>query len=127
MNLRLHLLSKLNYDSTLRSLPVVLEISSDSAVEVSTKIDLLKVSLQHMSLSNVEFGHSSHGAIGILRNMMKISPQSPHFKLVDALEHDDAPLQSGEYQLKVAVRVYVRDNSQLTPLELEASEHVTVR
>lgn len=127
MNLRLHLLSDLRYDTKMQYFPIVLEVSTESKITIASKVDLLIVSLQHMSQSNIEYGHFSTGILGRLRDKLTVSPQLPYFKLVNALEKDDDSLVSGKYQLQITVRIFVWNNREFTSYDLTASKQITIQ
>lgn len=137
MKLQVKLIDGFDYRVGMREFPLVIQISTDEAVELAEKIDVNLLWLELVGNDDIFFGGGSC-ILGFPRETFLLAPGECHDILVDVLEGEyDDPIDeelekligmvAGEYCLEVRVRVYRKAAEQgFESIDLSVVEKVLI-
>lgn len=128
LTLGLHLLKGFRVTSDVETLPVVVEIGSDEAIEVAEKVDVTAAWLDASNGSDLSYGFSASGRIGTYGEGIEIAPKRPKYLCIDVLEYEErkGSLEPGTYDLTVKVCVFVKREGEFKAQTLLASSELEV-
>lgn len=125
MQLVIHLLEGFEYSAMKKSIPLVLEVSSDTKEVISDKIDMKEIMLYKNGRET--FGSFIVSTLSLPKYTFTVSENTPKYMIIDVAEHDESELLSGEYEIKISIIVYVPlDDGGYSRKDLTAIKHITI-
>ncbi len=125
MNLVIHLLEGFKYSAINKSIPVVLEISSDTKEIISDKIDMKEIMLY--TNAKETFGSFIVSTLSLPKYTFTVTEHTPKYMIIDVADHDESELLSGEYEIKISIIVYVPlEDGKYARKELTAIKPITI-
>ncbi|MDR9857324.1 hypothetical protein RJP21_27385 [Paenibacillus sp. VCA1] len=108
-----------------KSIPLVLEVSSETKEIISDKIDMKEIMLYKNGRET--FGSFIVSTLSLPKYTFTISEKNPKYMIIDVAEHDESELLSGEYEIKISIIVYVPlDDGGYSRKDLTAIKHITI-
>ncbi|MEK4509245.1 hypothetical protein EJP82_27760 [Paenibacillus anaericanus] len=92
------------YQGSVKSIPVVVRLSSIEIIEIAEKIDLREIVL--LQGDDPVFGGYIRSGLGWEKDTITISPDKPHHKMYDICNYEDSDLLPGKYDVNIALQVY---------------------
>lgn len=125
MKLVVHLLEGFEYRALNKSIPIVLEISSDTKEIISDKIDMKEIMLYKNGKET--FGSFIVSTLSLPKYTFTITEHTPKYMIIDVADHDESELLSGEYEIKISIMVYVPlEDGRYARKELTAIKQITI-
>jgi|GEM_PF-6939664 len=125
MNLSIHLLEGFEYRALNKSIPIVLEISSDTKEIISDKIDMKEIMLYKNGKET--FGSFIVSTLSLPKYTFTITEHTPKYMIIDVADHDESELLPGEYEIKISMMIYIpHENGSYTSKELTAIKQITI-
>ncbi|WP_213507881.1 hypothetical protein [Paenibacillus faecis] len=125
MRLSIHLLEDFRYRALNKSIPIVLEITSDTKEVISDKIDMKEI----MLYKNGEeiYGSFIVSTLSLPKYTFTITEHTPKYMIIDVADHDESELLPGEYEIKISMLIYVpHENGSYSTKELTAIKQITI-
>ncbi|MDP4097658.1 hypothetical protein OIN60_12835 [Paenibacillus sp. P96] len=104
MKLDVFLLNGYTYCANLKSIPVVVRLSSTDKIEIAGKIDLREILL--LQDGKDIFGGYIKSRLGMEKDTITISYDKPQHILYDICDYEDSELHPGEYEVSIKLQVY---------------------
>ncbi|GGA18366.1 hypothetical protein GCM10008018_72860 [Paenibacillus marchantiophytorum] len=126
MNLKIHLLEGYVYRAVVKSVPLVLEISSEKEESISDKIDFKEVMLYIDGKET--FGSFIVSTLSLPKYTYTISENTPKFMIVNIAEYDESELLPGEYEINITIVIYEPlTDGKYKRKELKAVKEITIK
>ncbi|MFM9276637.1 hypothetical protein [Paenibacillus jiagnxiensis] len=110
MKLDVFLLDGYTYRASVKSIPIVVRLSSTDKIEIADKIDLREILL--IQDGKDVFGGYIRSRLGMEKDTITISSEKPHHMLYDICNYEDSELNPGEYGVSVKLQAYRYENGE---------------
>lgn len=125
MRLLIHLLEGFEYRALNKTIPIILEISSDAKEIISDKIDMKEIMLYKNGKGT--FGSFIVSTLSLPKYTFTITEHTPKYMIIDVADHDESELLPGEYEVKISIMVYVQlEDGKYARKELTAIKKITI-
>ncbi|AWB43486.1 hypothetical protein DCC85_04120 [Paenibacillus sp. CAA11] len=125
MRLSIHLLEGFKYRALNKSIPIVLEISSDTKKTISDKIDMKEIMLYKNGKET--YGSFIASTLSLPKYTFTITEHTPKYMIIDVADHDESELLPGEYEVKITVIVYEPyEDGKYATKELTAMKQIAI-
>ena len=127
MELNLLLLKDYDYNVTNDSIPIILKLTSNTEIKLTSKWDIRRITLS----KNVEEinGFSSTPALGIHKGFWTISKDKPKYLVIDLNYYKDimAPIVPDEYQINIVIILYEVIDEKYKIHELQSYTNISLK
>ncbi|MEK4509194.1 hypothetical protein EJP82_25625 [Paenibacillus anaericanus] len=126
MELKIHLLESFVYRASEKSIPVVLEITSETEGIISDKIDYKEIMLYKDG--EATFGSFIVSTLSLPKYTYTISENTPKYMIINVADYDETELSKGEYEIKILISVYEPlEDGKYNRKELKAVKEIIIQ
>lgn len=125
VKLDLYLLEGYVYKAGTRSIPLVIEITSETEKIISDKIDIREIMLYQAG--EEKFGAFIASVLSLPKHFYTISENAPRYMVINIADYDDSELLQGDYDIHIRVVIYesVQDGKYKSQ-ELKTTKNISI-
>jgi hypothetical protein len=113
------------YQANVKSIPIVVRISSIDTIEIADKIDLREILL--LQGGEGVFGGYIRCRLGLEKGILTISADKPHHILYDICDYEDNDFYPGKYDVSIKLQVYRYEHEKrVETISLETTCQLTI-